>query len=57
MNIYINHRGNGTCPNCRYRDDCSIHTTLTDTLGKKGKHKQTEMEIVIYSCPYYTENN
>jgi hypothetical protein len=57
MNIHINHRGNGTCPTCTYWNDCSLHKTVTDTLGTKGNRKQMEMEIVIYSCPYYKEND
>jgi hypothetical protein len=57
MHITFNPRGNGACPLCKRHEDCTIHDkyrTVADTLrGANG----TEMEIVIYTCPFFVETD
>jgi hypothetical protein len=53
MKLEINGRGNGACPLCGASGDCRIHGLLA--AGVADASGDSELEIVIYSCPYYTE--
>jgi hypothetical protein len=53
MKLEINSRGNGACPLCRAGDDCRIHRLLGEGVEKAGS--DSEMEIVVYACPYFSE--
>jgi hypothetical protein len=53
MKLEINLRGNGACPLCSARDDCRIQRLLA--AAAKKAEAEAEMEIVIYSCPYFEE--
>jgi hypothetical protein len=53
MKLEINMRGNGACPLCAANGDCRLHKLLASGLGEAKS--ESEMEIVIYSCPYFAE--
>lgn len=53
MKLEINPRGNGACPLCVARGDCRIQRLLA--VGAEKAEAEAEMEIVIYSCPYFSE--
>jgi hypothetical protein len=53
MKLEINGRGNGACPLCSYAADCRIHKLLESGVEDAGA--ASEMEIVIYTCPYFSE--
>jgi hypothetical protein len=53
MKLEINPRGNGACPLCAAAGDCRIQRLLADGVEKTAA--EAEMEIVIYSCPHFSE--
>ena len=53
MKIEFNFRGNGACPLCSSRGDCRIQKLLAS--GVKEAEADSDMEIVVYSCPYFSE--
>ena len=53
MKLEINTRGNGACPLCVSADDCRIRGELA--AGVDECLADSPMEIVIYSCPYFSE--
>jgi hypothetical protein len=53
MRLEINSRGNGACPLCSARSDCRIQRLLAAGVAEAGA--ASEMEIVVYSCPYFSE--
>jgi hypothetical protein len=55
MKLEINQRGNGACPLCSSSADCRIHKLLASGVEKASA--EAEMEIVVYSCPYFTERH
>jgi len=55
MRLVINARGNGACPLCVHNNSCRIQRKLADNVDPLGLSDDDEMEIVVYSCPYFTE--
>jgi len=55
MKLEINQRGNGACPLCSSSANCRIQRMLASGVEKAGA--EAEMEIVVYSCPYFSERN
>ncbi len=59
MKLNINNRGNGACPLCAYAGACVLHQKLSGAVEDAEKHFHghpgDEMQIVIYSCPYFRE--
>jgi hypothetical protein len=53
MKLEINPRGNGACPLCAALGDCSVRKLLSASVEKAGA--DSEMEIVVYTCPYFSE--
>ena len=53
MKLEINSRGNGACPLCASGGDCRIHALLEGGVSEAGA--DSEMEIVVYTCPYFSE--
>jgi hypothetical protein len=53
MELVINTRGNGACPLCSALGNCRIIKALA--AGVEKSLADTPMEIVIYSCPYFSE--
>jgi hypothetical protein len=53
MKLEINARGNGACPLCSLNGKCTIRKALA--AGVEKSLADTAMEIVIYSCPYFSE--
>jgi hypothetical protein len=53
MKLEINPRGNGACPLCAVAGDCRIRGLLEGSVAAAGA--DSEMEIVVYSCPYFSE--
>jgi hypothetical protein len=53
MKLEINARGNGACPLCSAQGNCRIHRNLA--AGVEKGLADSPMEIVIYSCPYFSE--
>jgi len=53
MELVINTRGNGACPLCSSVSDCRIRASLA--AGVEKSLADAPMEIVIYSCPYFSE--
>jgi hypothetical protein len=53
MRLEINSRGNGACPLCAHLRDCRIQRLLSDSVLQA--EADSEMEIVVYSCPYFAE--
>jgi NADH-ubiquinone oxidoreductase-G iron-sulfur binding region. len=53
MRLEINSRGNGACPLCEENGDCHIQKLLAS--GVEGAGDDSEMEIVVYACPYFAE--
>jgi hypothetical protein len=57
MHILFNPRGNGACPLCKRHDDCHIHDQLrTGADAIKGRNG-TDMELVVYTCPFFVETD
>jgi len=55
MRIEINPRGNGACPLCEKNKSCRVQNTLAKSLDTMGVSSEEELEIVVYSCPYFKE--
>ena len=58
MKLGVNPRGNGACPLCASSGDCRIHKLLgggVERLGSGASAADGELELVIYSCPYFSE--
>lgn len=55
MKLEINPRGNGACPLCTANGNCRIQRHLA--LGVDKVAADSELEIVVYTCPYFTERN
>lgn len=53
MELLLNPRGNGACPLCVNSGNCRIQRQLMENVGKLTNDQ--EMEIVIYTCPYFRE--
>lgn len=53
MKLEINTRGNGACPICAVGDNCRIQKLLCS--GVEKAEADGEMEIVVYTCPYFSE--
>ena len=53
MKLDINTRGNGACPLCSVNGNCRLHKLLASGIGDAGA--DSEMEIVVYTCPYFSE--
>lgn len=53
MKIVVNSRGNGACPLCAAAADCRIQRLLAS--GVEEAQAESDMEIVIYACPYFSE--
>jgi hypothetical protein len=57
MKLEINPRGNGACPLCVRTKECKIKAVLLETVGNiKGPASGSELEIVVYTCPLFKEN-
>lgn len=56
MKLEINPRGNGACPLCAANGNCRLQSKLTSSLAPVTAEAELEMEIVVYSCPYFQEN-
>ena len=54
MKVEMNARGNGACPFCSASENCQVQKTLKETLDTFSI-KDDPMELVIYSCPFFTE--
>jgi hypothetical protein len=55
IEIKINSRGTGACPQCRY-SYCHIATAIRRALEDEVEAKHdNEIEIVIYRCPEFEE--
>jgi hypothetical protein len=58
MRLEINPRGNGACPLCVRLNSCSIKKAIRDSvLSLKILNTDTELEVVVYSCPEFKESN
>jgi hypothetical protein len=55
MRIEINPRGNGACPLCAKNKSCRVQNTLGKSIESMGSSTEEELEIVVYSCPYFKE--
>jgi len=55
MRIDINPRGNGACPLCASHGNCRIQRRLSDNVDTINSPGDDELEIVVYSCPYFKE--
>jgi hypothetical protein len=53
MKLEINPRGNGACPLCAASGDCRIQRLMS--AGVEKISSDSELEIVIYTCPYFVE--
>ena len=57
MKLEINPRGNGACPICVSHGNCRVQRKLSENVAALGPSADDEMEIVVYSCPYFKEKN
>lgn len=57
MNLLINPRGNGACPLCAMNGSCRVQRKLAENVDPLGMTHDDDMEIVVYSCPYFKEKN
>ncbi len=55
MKLVINPRGNGACPLCALNGSCHLQRRLSDDVMPLEVTADDELEIVVYSCPYFTE--
>jgi hypothetical protein len=55
MKLDINPRGNGACPLCSNHRNCRIQRRIGENLDVINSAPDLEMELVIYSCPYFKE--
>jgi hypothetical protein len=53
MKLEINARGNGACALCVSNGDCGVRRLLAS--GVEEAEAESAMEIVVYSCPYFSE--
>lgn len=56
MKVEINSRGNGACAICVRRPSCRIIEQINH-IGEAFPDHETNMELVIYSCPYFKEKD
>jgi len=60
MKLNINNRGNGACPLCLYACNCVLHRKLrlaVDTAEEAfNGNPDDEIQLVIYTCPYFKEH-
>jgi len=56
IEVKINSKGTGACPQCRY-SYCHITTAIREALEKEDIETKADkqMEIVIYRCPEFVE--
>ncbi|MFP4563491.1 MAG: hypothetical protein ACLFRY_09295 [Spirochaetia bacterium] len=57
MNLEINTRGNGVCPDCALLGRCPIHESLKNSIADIKPPHDMGMETVIYACPDFTPGN
>ncbi len=55
MKLEINPRGNGACPLCGNNKNCGIKRKIGSNADEINPSSIEEMEIVIYTCPYFKE--
>jgi hypothetical protein len=55
MRIEINPRGNGACPLCVSNGNCRIQRKLSENVEPFNAPDDDELEVVVYSCPYFKE--
>lgn len=57
MTLDINPRGNGACPLCALNKACMLQRRLKENADavNPSSGPEMEMEIVIYTCPYFKE--
>jgi hypothetical protein len=55
MKLDINPRGNGACPLCATSGNCRIQRLLSGSV--ESARADSELEIVVYTCPYFSERN
>ncbi len=55
MKLEINSRGNGACPLCSADGHCRLQNLLSRSLADVNGDGDSEMEIVVYSCPDFKE--
>ena len=55
MQINFNPRGNGACPLCKKHSDCFVHDKLREGATTIKAVKGTEIELVVYTCPFFVE--
>ncbi|HTX72626.1 MAG TPA: hypothetical protein VMC79_07345 [Rectinemataceae bacterium] len=56
MKLEINTRGNGACPLCASNGACKLQNLLSASIVSVNGAAESGMEIVVYSCPHFTEN-
>lgn len=58
MKIYFSDLETGICPSCKKIKDCHIHKNMINSiLNDINTENGKIMEIVIYVCPEFKENN
>jgi hypothetical protein len=57
MQINFNPRGNGACPLCKKHDDCFVHEKLRNGATAVKTANGTELELVVYACPFFVETD
>jgi len=57
MQVELNPRGNGACPFCTIAGACPVQKTLREAMNEFSSDDDNSMELVIYSCPFFDENN
>ncbi len=56
MTLEFNTRGNGACPLCAlHRGECRVQRQLLKNADFPAAASDAEMEIVIYTCPFFVE--
>jgi hypothetical protein len=55
MKVVINKLGNGACPICTRMVSCSLYRALSDSVVKFKDPDAHGLEVVVYSCPLFTE--
>ncbi len=55
MRLDINPRGNGACPLCSRDASCRLKRLLSASLEEETDRNESGMEIVVYSCPSFSE--
>ncbi len=55
MKVLFNPRDNGACPLCRKTAACALRAAIAGSVsGVRDPHAHG-LEIVIYSCPQFSE--